>query len=222
MQPLVGAFTQEIVERFALGHRKQRQPALAEFDRQIAAQRDLIGVRQRLRNVGEQLDHLGLRLEILIRTEGARPPLVGEHLSLGDADARLVRGEFISLEELHRMGGRHRQFEIRSQLQRLLHAVLNRRRGRKLRQALHFEVITLRQQFRPFARVFLRLLRISGNERHTDVAMMRAGQCDQSFAGRRSKPFAFNFGAPAVLVDAIGLRHQFAQIAVAGARLAQQ
>ena len=48
------------------------------------------------RNVGEQLGHLRLRLEVLLGAEMTRPALIGQHVAFGDADARLVRAEFVA------------------------------------------------------------------------------------------------------------------------------
>ena len=96
-QPFMSALAQKIVERLALGRGKQRQTAFPKLDRQVAAPRDFIGVGQRLRNVGKQLDHLGLRLEILVGAEVAWSSLVGQHLSFGNTDPRLVRGKFFGL-----------------------------------------------------------------------------------------------------------------------------
>ena len=42
------------------------------------------------------------------------------------------------------MGCCHRQFEFGGELQGLLHAILDRGRAGKCRQALHFKVIALR------------------------------------------------------------------------------
>ena len=143
-------------------------------------------------------------------------------MAFSDADTRFVRGEFISLEKLHRVRGRHRQLEFGGQLQRLLQAILDRRGRGKFRQALHFKVIAMRQQLCPGARVVLRLLRIAGSQCHADITMVRARQGYQALTGALGKPLALDLGTTAVLVDAIGLGHQFTQIAVTGARLAQQ
>ena len=72
---------------------------LAELERQIAALGDLDAVGERLRNIGEQFRHLRLRLEILIGREMPRPALIGEHIALGDAHARLVRAKVVARRE---------------------------------------------------------------------------------------------------------------------------
>ena len=181
---------QIIVEALVVRRWKARQLALAELDGQIAALGDLDRVGERLRNVGKQLRHLGLRLEILVGAETLRPALVGEHVAFGDAHARFVRPEIVGQHELHRMRRHHRQREFGGELQRLLHAVLDLHRG-DVRQPLQLEVIAPRKQRRPFPRQLERMPAIAGEQRQTDVAAMGSRQCDQAVARRRRKPFPF-------------------------------
>src|SRR5262249_32255865 len=65
-EPLLRFRSEESLQRDALGRRKRRQPALAELDVEVAPPRDLDRVLERLRNVGEALRHLVLRLEVLL------------------------------------------------------------------------------------------------------------------------------------------------------------
>ena len=72
-----------------------------------AAQRDLDRIVGRLRQVGEQLDHLGARLEIVLRRQP--PPLVvGDHGTLGNRDERVMRLIVAALRE-ERLVGRHQR-----------------------------------------------------------------------------------------------------------------
>ena len=100
---------QKIVQRHAVGRGKIRQVRLAQFQREVAALGDLHAVLQRLRQIGEQLRHLGLRLEILLRGELLHAALVVQHIAFGDAHARLMRLEIVDGQELHRMRRHHRQ-----------------------------------------------------------------------------------------------------------------
>ena len=131
LQPGGGFALQMIVERDAGGRRKVGQVALAERDREIAALRDRDRVRERLGQVAERRDHLRLRLEVLVRREAPRPPRVREHVTLGDADARLVRAEVLAAEELHRMRRHHRQSRARCRRARWRRRERRRRRGRR-------------------------------------------------------------------------------------------
>ena len=62
---------QEVVQASPLGVGKSRQLRLAQLQLEVAALGDLHAVLQRLRQVGEQLRHLGLRLEILLRVKAS-------------------------------------------------------------------------------------------------------------------------------------------------------
>ncbi len=142
------AVAQIVVEAFLVRRRKRRQLRYAEFERQIAALGDLDAVGERLRNIGEQFGHFGLRPEILVGAEMARAALVREHVAFGDAYARLVRAKVVGLEKLHRVRRHHRQFQFGGELQRLLHAILGLLRRARL-QTLQFQVVTLRKKPAP-------------------------------------------------------------------------
>ena len=112
------ASLQVILDAHARRRRERRQAALAELDLEVAAARDLDRVLERLRDVGEELRHLVLALEVLLGREALRPALVAEHVALRDADARLVRAEVAGVEELHRVRGHHRQAQARGERHR--------------------------------------------------------------------------------------------------------
>ncbi len=138
--------------------REIRQARLVQCQRQIAAARDLHAVLQRLREIGEQLRHLGLGLEILLCGEGPCAALVVEHIAFGDAHPRLVRLEIVRAEELHRMGGNHRQAQFRGQPGRPIQVMLFVGES----GALQLDVVTVVEQCRPFPRELLRLCGIVG------------------------------------------------------------
>ena len=114
----LGRVLEVLVDAHARRRWEGRQAALAQLDLQVAAPRDLHRVVERLRQIGEELHHLGTALEVLLRGEQLRPALIAEHVALRDADARLVRLEVLGLEELHRMRRRHRQADARRQRDR--------------------------------------------------------------------------------------------------------
>jgi hypothetical protein len=64
--------------------------------------------------------HLGLRQETHLLVELAHALGIGQHLAFGDTDARFVRDEFVR-QELHRMGGHHRQAQLGRQRHRVAH-----------------------------------------------------------------------------------------------------
>ncbi len=107
-----------IFQRHARGRREVGQPVLAERDLEVAAARDLDRVVERVRRIGEELGHLLLRLEVLLRREKLGPALVAKQIALCDADARLVRLEVVTLEELHRMRRHDRQLQPRGERDR--------------------------------------------------------------------------------------------------------
>ncbi len=105
LEPGGGLAVQEFVERHAGRRGEVGQRRLAEGNREAAALRDRDGVGKSVREIGERRRHLGLRLEILVRREAARPARIGEHVAFGDAHAGLVRAEVVAPQELHRMRG---------------------------------------------------------------------------------------------------------------------
>ena len=81
---------------------------LAERNRQIAALGDSDAVGERGRQIGEFFQHRRLRREVLLRREWAWSSRVGQDMSFGDADARLVCAKIGRPEELDRMRGNDR------------------------------------------------------------------------------------------------------------------
>ena len=209
---------QEGFERHAVWCREQRQPRLAEFERKAAAARDLDRVFQRLRQVGKQLRHLRLALEVLLLGEMARAALVGQHIALGDADPGLMSDEIPALDELHRMGRHDRQFQRGGKAHRTLDVVLRVR----LTGTLQLDVEALRKQFRPELSVLFCLARIVSQQRMSDVAEMGARQCNQPVRAAYSQPFLFDLGAATMLVGAIGAREPVAELQVTYAGSAQE
>ena len=67
---------------------------------------------ERLGEVGEARRHLGLRREVLLGGEQARPARIGEDVSFGDADARFVRTKRFALQELDRMRCHDRKADV--------------------------------------------------------------------------------------------------------------
>ncbi len=210
------ALVQILLETGPLRSGKQRQPRLAEIEREIAAARNLHGIIQRLRQVGEEFRHLGLGLEVLLFGEVARAALVGKDITRGNAHARLVGGEILALEKLHRMRRHHRQFQAGSKSNRPFEVVLG------MAGALQLDIEALRKKLRPSPCQLLRLLRVIGKQRVADIAEMRARQRNQSFGAGLAEPLLLDFGAATVLIVAVGARQPVAQAQVAPRRGAQQ
>ena len=190
---------------------------LAQGEGKIAAARDLHAIRQCLGQIGEQLRHLGLGLEILLRRECLDAALVVEHVAFGDAHACLVRLEIGGYEELHRMGGNYRQAQFGRELQGQVQVMLLVGES----GALHFEVIAVVEQPCPFLRELPGLSGITGQQRAADIAEMRAGQGDQP-GSLLMEPLAAQLGTAAMLILKIGARKQAAQQQIARIGLAQQ
>ncbi len=206
MQTEFRLLAQIIIQSLAFGRRKIRQARLAEHERQIAAPRDLHAVLQRFRQVGEQLRHFGLSLEILLCGKLFCAAFVVEHITFGDAHARLVRLEILGGKKLHRMGGDHRQPEFGGEPNRLVDVkFLVGKPG-----ALDFEVIAVVEQASPFLRELPGLFRIARQQRAAGIAEMCAGQRDQP-PGILMEPLAAQLGASAMLVLQIGAAEQTAQ-----------
>ena len=207
-----------LLESHALGRREQRQLALAEFEDEVAALRDLDGVREGGRQVGEALRHVVLREEMLLHREASRTALVGQHVTLRDADARLVRLELVFVEELDRMRRDGRQPQPRREREQ---GGFDRRRFR-MAGALELEIEPPGEQRLPVARERVRTVRVAGDERLADVAGAAARQRDQPAGAVLAEPFAIELGAPAVLVLAEGARQPAAQPQIALAVLREQ
>ncbi len=101
---------------------------------------------QRFRQVGEQLRHFSLCLEILLCGKLFCAAFVVEHITFGDAHARFVRLEIIGSKELHWMGGDHRQPEFGGKLDRRMDVMLLVRKP----GALDLEIIAVVEQAGPF------------------------------------------------------------------------
>ncbi len=180
--------------------------------------RNLDRVFQRLRQVGKQLRHFRLALEILLLREMARTALVGEHVSLRDADPGFVGDKIVALDELHRMGGHDRQLQRGCQAHGALHVMLRVR----LAGTLQFDVETLREQLRPELRVLLCLAGVVGQQCMPDVAQVGAGQRDQAVRAAFAQPFLLDLCAAAMLVGAVGAGKPVAELQVTRAGCAQE
>ena len=194
-RPARGFVAQVLVERDARRRRKPRQVILAERNRQVAALRDRDRVGERLRQVGELLRHLGLRREVLLRREAARPARIGEHVTLGDAHARLVRAEIARAQELHRMRRDDRQRRSRSASATVAARARRRRRGPRAAPRGSSAAETAP----PIGGRALRRRGVALQQRLADVAVARAGQRDQA-VGAFVEPLAAKLGAAAMLV----------------------
>jgi hypothetical protein len=195
LQPGMRLLPQVVVDRQLPRRREVGQPALAKRHLQAAAARDLDRVLQRLRDVGEEPGHLRLALEILLWREMLRPALVGEHVALRDAHSRLVRPEVVAVEELHRVGGDHRQLEPRGERHRARH----QRVGVRMTRALQLEVVASGKSGGPALRLAFRRFGVIGEQRLPDVAGGPARERDQALAAL-FQPLAAQLAAAAVLV----------------------
>ena len=188
---------------------------------------------QRLGQIGEQIGHFGLTLEIAFGREYLGPALVAKHVAFGDAQPRLVRGEFLGAHELDRMRGDDRQCETPCEGHRAANIDFGLRRA----GALQFDVEPARKQLRPILRKPFRVGGVALRERHADFARGRAGERNQPLrtrtlgarsargtrpAARVCKPRALDLGAPAVLVLDPRAGQQLAQAQVAPVRLHEQ
>ena len=108
--------------RLALRLRASRARQELRQDRRMlprtirAAARDLDGVLDRLRQIGEQRGHLPRALEIMLGTE-ATPRVHRDIASLGDADERVVRLEIVGAAEIGLVGGDDRQMIVVSKIE---------------------------------------------------------------------------------------------------------
>ena len=193
--------------------------ALAQFQPQIAALGDFNGVLKYLGHIGKQRRHFLLGLEILLGTETFGSALIRQYVTFGYAHPRFVRTKILTLEKLYRVCGNRRQTQRTRERQRTLDMMFHRddrgTAGHRLRaQALHFQIITAREQCRPFLRQPLRGLLIAGHKRLANVAMMGPGKSDQAVGACFVDPGFQHFRAPAVLIAAISPRQQLAQAQV--------
>ena len=209
---------QVLVERHAGWGREQWQPRLAECQHEVAAPCDLDGVLQCLRQIGEALQHLCLAGEVLLRRVYARTPSVGQHLPLGDADARLMRPEIVGGEELNRMGGDQRQVQGAGQPR--CRAGMSLRDGGTV--ALRFEVESAREACRPLAGQRRRRVGLATEQRAADLAVARAAQHDQAAERFGVEPLTAQKGPAALHALAVGAGHQPAERQIAGVVANQQ
>ena len=179
----------------AFGQRIVRQPRLAELELQRAAPRDLDGVVQRLRNVGEQLGHLLRRSQVLRRRVPALPVRIGELRAVGDADARFVRFEVAGGEEAHVVGGHHRNAGLLAQRHGLGHQDL----VIGAPEALELEVVAIAEELLPVAREHQRIIVAAVGEGAADVALGESRQRDQPRRGGVRQPAAIDERNAAIL-----------------------
>jgi hypothetical protein len=212
------------VQRLTIRGGEVWQAAFAQGQRQIAALGNVHRVFQRLGQVGEQRRHLVLGLEILFRGELFRPPRVAQHITFGDADARLVGLEIVAIEKLHRMCRHQRQIEFRREIGAGPHQLLLRR-GRRHHPAfrpLHFDVIGVGKQPRPVLRLRCRLRQPPAGERLADIAQRPAGQRDQAAVIAVAQLCARQHRAPLFTRREIGGAEQLAQAQITGGAFDQQ
>ena len=164
------------------------QLRLAEDQAQVAALGDLDRVGERARQVGEERLHLRLALEVLLAAEALDAARVGEHLAVGDADARLVRLVVVGVEELHRVGGDDRQREARGELDRGAHVRLVAGQA----AALHLDVEAARERSgRGARRAPARAHVVAGQQRAAERAVVGARERDQA-VGALGEPRPFD------------------------------
>ena len=196
--------------------REVRQVRLAQRQAQVAAPRDLHGVGQRRGQVGEQLAHLRLRLEVLFPREAAHPLRVAQQLALGDADPGLVRLEVLGLEELHRVRGHHRQSAGRRQPHGGAHVGLVRGAA----GALQLQVEAAREQLGEVRGDRGCAPLVARQQRLPDGAGVGAGQRDQA-VGVCGQHRPAHPGLRALRVVRPRLRQDLAQVVVAAQVLHQ-
>jgi hypothetical protein len=166
--------------------------------------------------------HLGLGLEVLLGAEALRAPRVAQHVTVGDADARLVRLEIVLLQKLHRMRRHQRQAEARRQIDAGGDQHFVRRRTVLSTRTLHLDVIAAGEHLRPRLRTHIGLIQLAGREQLPDVAQRAARQRDQATVVALRKLGAGDFGAAVAARRQIGGGKQLAQPQVTGAILHQQ
>ena len=165
-----------VVERHARRRREIRQVVLAERDRQIAALRDRDAFASAS---GRSANAAAISACVLKYCSGVKrrgPPRVGEHVALGDADARLVRAKILAAQELHRMRRDHRQARARRRAARWRRPARRRRGGPRAAP----RGSSARGRARPRrARPSRRPAGVALQQRVADVAVARAGKRDQ-------------------------------------------
>ena len=221
IEPLVRGMAKVSVDRqaHAIDFRRRvvGQHGFAQLQLQVAALGDLNRVGQGRRNIGEQLAHLRLRLEILLARELAHAPGIAQNFAFRDAHARFVSLVIVAGQKLHRVCGHHRQFQSRSQLHCTEHMTL----VIGTPGALHFQVKTVRKHTGQVQRAFHGTRLIALQQRLTHRTGLRAGQRDQAFA-EFLQPFKLDDGLVAHHVFCPGAGDQLRQIEVAAPVLHQQ
>ena len=215
-------FLRLIDEIFANGHaRRDReigQEVLAQRHRDVATLGNFQRVFQRLRQIGEQLRHLGLRLEILFLGVELRPPRIAQHVAFGNADARFVGAEVVTVHELDRMRRDQRNPRFAGQIGRLLNDGLLLR----LAVALHFQIERAGENRLPGLGPLAGQIEIAVQQRFANIPEMRSGQGDQPVAANLAKPVAVQFSPVTPAFDQISLAQQLAQLLVTGVVARQQ
>ncbi|OIQ85499.1 hypothetical protein GALL_326730 [mine drainage metagenome] len=135
----------------------------------------------------------------------ARTAAVGQHVALGDADARFVGLEIDRVEKLDRVRGHHRQIERGRQIER----PHNKSFLLRVAGALQLDVIALGEQCLPLGCKRQRQLHVVLQQCLADIPVERAGQQDQPLGAGR-QPAAPDFGTTAMLVGEVGLGQKFA------------
>ena len=107
-QTLFRFHDQEIFRGHIAG-RELRQEIFAKPHGDVAALGNFNAVRQRFRNIGEQLAHLFLAAHILLRRVVARPFRVVERKAVVDRDADFMGVEIAGVEKADIVGRHHRQ-----------------------------------------------------------------------------------------------------------------
>ncbi|OIQ73339.1 hypothetical protein GALL_450260 [mine drainage metagenome] len=210
LQAVLRLLAEELPRRHARRSGKQRQLRFSQVEHQIAALRDGHGVVERRRQVGEQRLHLRLGLEILLIGELALAARIAQGFALGDAHPGFVRIEIVMLEKLHRMGGDHRQAELRRQRHRRLHMRL----AGRVAAALQFDVEAPVEHGGMLLRQAACARQIAIDQRLTDRAFVSTRQRNQSRGQAVFQPVPLHLGAAAVLVMEPGAAEQLAQVQV--------
>ena len=108
LEPLLGAQHQIIFRRHLTG-RKFRQKVLTQPHRHVTALGNLDRVLQSLRQIGEQLGHLLLTLQVLLGTESLGATAIIQGITVMDCDSDFVGFEVLLITEYHLVGRHHRQ-----------------------------------------------------------------------------------------------------------------
>ncbi len=217
LETLMRFGAQKVIHVHAVRYRELRQHVLAQRQFQIAAPRDLDAVGQRLGDVGEHLGHLLGTAQVLLLAVMARAARIVEGAAVLNADARLVRFGFLAFEKTHIVAGDHRRVAGRGERNRRVQILLLAHAA----GAGELQVVTLGKQRQPVAQHLLGALRLTCQQRTTDIALATTGQGDQAVAVP-DQPGFVDAGNAAHLAFQITARHQASQIEIALPVLAQQ